>query len=160
MGNSHIFNLYEVTKIEQATEQINAIIEECGARLVAVEKRGGKQHPRLEFLVDTETGITSGELATITKRIVTFLDETFPDEDQTILVSSPGLDRPLVFPWQYRRHAGHQVELTIGSEPDRVILHGVIANATDDVLTIDRKGVTQEIPFTTITHAVMRISLK
>ena len=64
-------------------------------------------------------------------------------------VSSPGLDRPLTDPRQFRRHVGRDVKLTLASGET---VEGTLTDATPEAVTVeDASGET-----TTVPHADLR----
>jgi ribosome maturation factor RimP len=111
-------------------------VEETGLDLedVAVTRVGHRSEVRV--LVDKDGGVNLDDVALVSQAISTVLDQPEADailgaEPYVLEVSSPGVDRPLVEPRQWRRAAGRlvRVSLTAGGE------------ITGRILTADADGV-------------------
>src|SRR4030042_1586705 len=64
---------------------------------------------RIKVVIDSMKGITVDECARLSRTIENKLDRD--EEDFDLEVSSPGLDRPLVLPFQYLKNTGRQIEV-------------------------------------------------
>ncbi|HEY0870780.1 MAG TPA: ribosome maturation factor RimP [Acidothermaceae bacterium] len=111
-------------------------VEDTGLDLedVAVTRVGHRAEVRV--LVDKDGGVSLDDVAQVSQAISTVLDQPEADailgaEPYVLEVSSPGVDRPLVEPRQWRRAAGRlvRVSLTAGGE------------ITGRILTADAHGV-------------------
>ncbi len=105
-----------MAKIKQICEEkLKGAIEEMGFELVDVEyvKEGGGMS--LIFTIDSDNGVTVDDCEIVSKKIDPLLDEINPTDDQsyTLVVSSPGLDRPLKTDRDLKRNLGKEVELTL-----------------------------------------------
>lgn len=91
----------------------------------------------LEVFVDTEEGITADLLAELSRTIGEAIEENgWITDAYQLVVSSPGLDRPLRFPWQYRRHLGRTVRLSLREADATREVEGRILEATDEQILI------------------------
>ncbi len=93
-------------------------VEETGLDLedVAVTRVGHRAEVRV--LVDKDGGVSLDDVALVSQAISTVLDQPDADailgaEPYVLEVSSPGVDRPLVEPRQWRRAAGRLVRVTL-----------------------------------------------
>ena len=70
-------------------------------------------------LIDTENGVTI-EQCTKFSRSVTQETDLIPelDEGYVIEVSSPGIDRPLEFPFQYKKSIGRKIRVTLDGDEE------------------------------------------
>ena len=109
----------------------------------------------LEVFVDTEAGITADLLAEISRRIGKAVDEgALIDETYQLVVSSPGLDRPLRFPWQYRRHLGRTVRVAYrDGAGEKHVVEGRILEADEDQLLVAQGAGSLPVPFERIDTA-------
>jgi ribosome maturation factor RimP len=109
--------------------------------LVGVSVRGREGARVVEVFVDRDGGISIDALAELSREIGFLLDaENVVKGRYHLTVSSPGADRPLTLPRQYRRHAGRPMRLVVKSpEGDDTIVRGVLTEASDDdvALTTD-----------------------
>ena len=99
-------------------------------------RRGGRI--KVTVLLDSDTGITIEECASISRRLGAQMDELnfFGESPFTLEVSSPGIDFPLTFQRQYIRNIGRTVTVTL---LDGHIRKGTLESVADDhiVLTIE-----------------------
>ncbi len=110
-----------MAKVKQICEEkLKAVIEELGYELVEVsyEKENGGMS--LIFTIDKEEGVTIDDCEIVNKKIDPILEELNPTEDKpyTLVVSSPGLDRPLKTDRDLRRNLDKEVELTLFAKQD------------------------------------------
>lgn len=105
---------------EICEEKLKPIIEEMGYELVEVsyEKENGGMS--LIFTIDSDKGVGIDDCEIVTKKIDPILDELNPTDDKpyTLVVSSPGLDRPLKTDRDLKRNLGQEVELTLFAKID------------------------------------------
>lgn len=120
---------------------IDTLVSEAGARLVELVYRPVGRRKVLEVFVDTEDGITAEHLAELSRAIGDAVDSNgWITEAYQLIVSSPGLDRPLRFPWQYRRHLGRTVQLTLRDGDQTREIEGPILSADDEGVLLGQDG--------------------
>jgi ribosome maturation factor RimP len=85
-----------------------------GVEVVDVELRGGGKARTLRITIDKPEGVTHEDCAQVSREVSTILDveDAVPGAAYTLEVSSPGLDRPLVRPEDFRRFTGNRLKLT------------------------------------------------
>lgn len=110
-----------MAKVKQICEEkLKSVIEEMGYELVDVsyEKENGGMS--LIFTIDKEEGVTIDDCEIVNRKIDPILDELNPTDDKpyTLVVSSPGLDRPLKTDRDLKRNLGKEVELTLFAKQD------------------------------------------
>lgn len=116
----------------------------------------GRRHV-LELFVDTETGVTADLLTELSRTIGSEIDENgWITDSYQLIVSSPGLDRPLRHAWQYRRHASHHVLLTVIEHDGKRELSGRIIEATDEQVLISQGEGMLAIPYERIDLALIQ----
>lgn len=139
---------------------IESLLEGSEIRLVdlLVSPRGKKQ--MLEVFVDTEAGITADELAVFSRGLEEEIENRSDfNVPYTLEVSSPGLERPLRFPWQYRRHTGRQVNVAYRKADEQMVHTGEIVEVDDDQLIVrDGEGL-RAIPHDNIERAIIQATL-
>ena len=111
---------------------LRPVIEGLGYECWGVEYLPqGKQSVLRVYIDRPETGITVEDCEAVSRQISGVLDVEDPIQSEYLLeVSSPGMDRPLFGLDQYRRFAGHQVQLRLrmpfeGRRNYRGLLKGV-----------------------------------
>jgi len=98
-------------------EKIRAIVERVaessGLEVVEVEFRGGGKSRMLRIFIDKPGGVTHEDCANVSREVGTILDveDVVPGGQYTLEVSSPGLDRKLLNPADYKRFAGSLVKV-------------------------------------------------
>ncbi len=108
-----------MAKIKQICEEkLKGIVEEMGFELVDVQyvKEGGGMS--LIFTLDCDKGVTVDDCELVSKKLDPMLDEIDPTDGKpyTLVVSSPGLDRPLKTDRDLSRSVGKEVEVTLFSK--------------------------------------------
>ncbi len=78
------------------------------------ELRGGGKARTLRITIDKPEGVTHEDCAMVSRDVSTILDveDAVKGPSYTLEVSSPGLDRPLKRPEDYRRFTGSILKLT------------------------------------------------
>lgn len=110
-----------MAKVKQICEEkLRPIIEEMGYELVEVsyEKENGGMS--LIFTIDKEDGVTIDDCEIVNRKIDPILEEINPTDDcaYTLVVSSPGLDRPLKTDRDLNRNLGKEVDLNLFAKID------------------------------------------
>src|SRR5258708_35999941 len=83
-----------------------------GVELVEVEMRGGGKARFLRITIDKPAGVTHEDCANVSRGVSVILDveDAVTGGPYTLEVSSPGLDRKLVAPEDYKRVCGSRVK--------------------------------------------------
>ena len=111
------------------------LLAPLGVELEEVQWGGG----RLRLVVDTAEGIDSGTLVQVTRTISSELDAADPIPGRyTLEITSPGVERPLRAPEQYRKAVGSAVAVKLrpGDDGERRI-EGRLVAADDALITLE-----------------------
>jgi ribosome maturation factor RimP len=140
---------------EPVRQIIEASVAESQAVLVDVVIRGHYRKPVLEVYLDAPGPITTDVCAEVSRRISGELDgKNLIAEEYRIEVSSPGLDRPLRFLWQYKKHIGRPFRITRTGAPDDAAVTGTLAAVDEDVVVLKDKADNEiRLPFSDIREA-------
>lgn len=103
--------------------------------------------------VDRPEGISVGECAGISRFINSQLDRE--EEDYSLEVSSPGLSTPFKVKQQYEKNIGRTIEVRL---EDGERLEGKLDRVDESAITLNVRGVEQEILFQDIVKAKTIIS--
>jgi ribosome maturation factor RimP len=150
-------------------QQLDRQIRDCAAPLAAAAGsflvdcivRGRPGARVIEVYADTEAGISADTLADLSREIGAAIDAAgLVEGGWTLVVSSPGLDRPLTAPWQFRRHSGRIVDLVIRDAEGERKDSGRIEACDDETLTIAANKTEQHIPLADVASALIRPSLR
>lgn len=136
---------------------LEPVIEGLGYELVRILTIGQK-NPTLQIMIDRKDGqdINVDDCATVSRKISEVMDEKDPIEDQYSLeVSSPGLDRPLTKVDHFKRFLGYETKIETGVEVfGRKRFKGKTL-AVDDKnnIKLEMDGQEYDIPFEDINKA-------
>lgn len=99
------------------TSELAAVAEAAGCELLHVELKGSV----LRLILDREDGgVSLGDCEHVSKQVSALLDVVDFGKGRYVLeVGSPGLDRQLFSPRDYRRFTGHLVKVTHETEDGR-----------------------------------------
>ena len=87
-------------------------VKALGFELVDVELAGSHHHPTLRVYIDSAQGVVVDDCARVSRQLSALLDVEDPlPGHYTLEVSSPGLDRPLVTPEDFRRYVGETIKV-------------------------------------------------
>jgi ribosome maturation factor RimP len=143
------------------TQLARRVVEPMGYELVGVEhfRRGGGAST-LRIYIDHARGITLDDCTAVSHQLSGVLDVEDPLPGRYDLeVSSPGLDRPLVFPEHFTRFAGQRVKIRLAEKVEgRRNLEGVLlglgdANGAAETVRLEAEGRAWEIPFAALESA-------
>lgn len=121
-------------------EKLSGVIKELGFELVDVEyvkENGGMS---LIFTIDCDKGVNIDDCETVSKKIDPLLDEINPtgDKPYTLVVSSPGLDRPLKTDRDFKRALGKEVDLNLFSkQAGKKAFCGVLKSFDEKKVTLE-----------------------
>ena len=144
-----------VTLSTHLRDQIDNLVTARGAVVIDVVARGEARAPVFEIFVDTLEGVTLDLCRDINRDVQELLDREFEGARYRLEVSSPGSDRSLKFPWQYRKHIGRTLELTVVTEGSRTTLTGRLQGFSDAGVTVETGpgNKVTEVGFSTIVAA-------
>jgi ribosome maturation factor RimP len=128
------------TLSERVRSLAEPVLTRLGAELVDVEvKQGRTQHVRV--IADKPGGIDLDTCAQVSSELGRMLDVDDPVPGRYMLeVSSPGLDRPLKTPADFRRNVGKQVKVVMAKEQ----FEGIIEEVREDVVVVSGRETSYE----------------
>ena len=87
-------------------------VQALGFELVDVELAGSRHNPTLRVYIDNPAGVNVDDCARVSRQLSALLDVEDPlPGHYTLEVSSPGLDRPLVKPEDFKRYLGETIKV-------------------------------------------------
>jgi ribosome maturation factor RimP len=121
----------------------------------------------VEIILDADEGLEVEKCRRISRHVENWLDtEGSMGEEYNIEVSSPGVDRPLIYPRQYPKHIGRYLEVENTME-DKI--EGILTEVDAEKITVQaeitrkegKKKITETIinvfPYDKIKKAVVQI---
>ena len=114
-------------------------VNALGFDLVDVELAGGRNHQTLRVYIDCHGGITVDDCADVSRHLSALFDVEDPiPGSYTLEVSSPGLDRPLVSPADFRKFRGEDVKIRMRDAiAGRRNFTGRLLDVTDDHIVVE-----------------------
>ncbi len=147
------------SKVREITEPV---INALGIELVDIELSNLRGKALLRIYIEKEGGITIDDCERVSREVEAALDVEDPIPYSYVLeVSSPGLDRPLKSPGDFKRFAGRNVRV-VTREPigRQTFFAGVITEAGDKEITLLLpKDKRVAIPYETITRARLEVEV-
>ncbi|MEE9166562.1 MAG: hypothetical protein V3U24_03740 [Candidatus Neomarinimicrobiota bacterium] len=109
----------------------------CGLMLLEYHASTETKSPKVKLVVDTEKGVTIGEIQEVTKRIRDWsgMEEHFPNGFH-LEVTSPGLDYPLARMYQFKRNINRRLRVFHKNPHIPNPVEGVLKNVTEDKIDI------------------------
>ena len=141
---------------EKLRELCRTGAEALGFEMVDVELVGGGRSPVLRVYIDSPQGITADDCADVSRQLSAIFDVEDPLPGSYILeVSSPGLDRPLVRPEDFRKRVGETVKIKLRrpDETGRRNFSGVLIEATENEAVVEVDKERFRLPYAVIERA-------
>lgn len=100
--------------VESVTELVTPIAEGMGLKVVEVTYKKCYDGMNLTIVIDKDGGVTIDDCERLHRAIDLPLDELDPIEcAYTLNVSSPGIDRPLTLPRDYKRNLDKDISVRL-----------------------------------------------
>ncbi len=138
------------------------VVEKLGYELVRVLTIGAK-NPTLQVMIDRLDGkdVNVDDCAKVSRALSDVLDEKDPIENQYSLeVSSPGIDRPLTKPEHFSRFVGYEakVEMSVPVENRKRFKGKILAINPQNIVSFEMENVVYSLPFDEISKAKIVIT--
>ncbi|MBR7158386.1 MAG: ribosome maturation factor RimP [Alphaproteobacteria bacterium] len=152
-------------RYERLEELVIPVLTDMGYDLVRLSMHGGDSRQVLQIMAERKdlAAMTIDDCSNISRELSAVLDVADPISGRYSLeISSPGLDRPLMKPADFRRFQGFaaKVETEVpvdGAKRFKGKITGV-SDADDIEMAIEDKGITVHIPFSVISKAKLIIT--
>ena len=125
-------------------------------RIVNVNSNTGTGYVRI--VLDGDKNISLRDTTKMTKLLKKSTDFTnlFP-KGYRLEVTSPGLDSPLMFPFQFKKHIGRKINITLKNKFDNSSVEAIIKSANKDYLSLVIKKENLKIEYKSIVVAKLKI---
>ncbi|HET6566814.1 MAG TPA: ribosome maturation factor RimP [Rhodothermales bacterium] len=145
------------TRVRRIVEEV---IQGTPLFLVDLDIRGRKGSQVVDVFIDSDEKLDVEELARVSREVGFLLDaEDVMQGHYSLNVSSPGLNRPLSLPRQYRKNVGRTLEVRYRNEDGaNVTAIGTLSSVTDNEieLSTDLEGVLR-IPYADVVEAKVQL---
>ena len=136
------------------------VAESLGMELVEVDFASGGGHSVLRIFVDKAEGLSVEDCKRMSREVEARLDaEDFIPTRYHLEVSSPGLDRPLRKPGDFKRYAGRRVRIRLRSPQGKPRnLSGTLLGIEGGVVALDTgEGAPQPVSLAEIARARLEV---
>jgi len=118
------------------------LVEELGYEFVGLDFGSDPKNAALVIYIDKDSGIAVEDCEQVSREVAALLDVEDPIPGHYNLeVSSPGLDRPLFTPEQYRQFTGEVVRISLFAPAEgRRKFKGKILGIDDDKVKVEQDG--------------------
>jgi ribosome maturation factor RimP len=125
---------------EKLYELIRPLCEEENVFLEDVSLHGGGKNRLIKVIVDTESGITLSQCQDLSKKISdTFFRKDMFQGDYRLEVSSPGTNKPLEKPFEYRRSIGKDLTVAYHQQGEVQSVTGQLLDYDGEKITLKQK---------------------
>ena len=124
--NQNFENIREIA--QQVTEQNNLF-------LIEMIVRGSEINRVIEIFIDGEKNISADDCALVSREICKLIDERELLKSYRLDVSSPGVERPLIFLKQFPKHLNRLFEIEFKASESSSTFKGRLLSIENDILT-------------------------
>ena len=144
--------------MEPLDHLVRDILEQENVLLIELVIKNAQKNPLIQVYADTYAGITTEQLAALNRKLSKGLEESGLVRGTFRLdVSSPGIDRPLEYLWQYERNVGRDLEVTVEEEGEQRIVRGTLRAADKERIVLEAKNGERIVPMTAVRKALVRL---
>jgi ribosome maturation factor RimP len=127
--------------MEALQQKLKEVIEPIGRKqnifLFDIQIKGDRRQLLVMVIVDTETGITLGECQRFSGEVSDIIfRENLISQAYRLEVSSPGVDKPLQFPYEFRRNIGRNLQVIFDRDGIRKEIKGELAGYEEDKIKL------------------------
>jgi ribosome maturation factor RimP len=140
--------------VQKIEPDLREVVEGLGFEYVLAKYGGPAGHPTLTVLADKPGGVTVEDCSLISRRLSVLLDMLEPiSASYELVVSSPGIERPLVREEDYVRFSGQQARIKWTKQGGKEVIQGRLMGVRDDTVVVEAKGETKAVPLEEIEDA-------
>lgn len=136
------------------------IAEKNNLLLIDLIIRGNPNSQVIEIFIDGDSDITAEDCARVSRKIESELEnQSLVSEKYRLDVSSPGVERPLIYLRQYKKHIGRKFDLTFKKDNEvKKITAGLKRIEGDELFFLLKNNQEELINFKDIVKAKVIIS--
>jgi ribosome maturation factor RimP len=123
-----------------------------------IEIKGSHRNIIITVTVDTESGITLNICQSLSREISDLLEQKdFIEDNYRLEVTSPGIDKALEHPFEYRRNIGRDVKVTYFQDNTIKEFTGKLINYNEKDLTFEMERERIIIPLDKIKNVKIKL---
>lgn len=131
---------------ENIAEVISEIVKNENFFLIDLIIRGTSSSPVIEVFIDGEKNISAADCAEVSRKINSEIENKLPvNSNYRLDVSSPGIERPLIYLNQYPKHINRMFEVSYIQDDTTKKLTGKLTAVNNSELTFLKKNQQQLI---------------
>jgi len=135
------------------SDKIKNVIEQLGYLLIEINFRGNENALVLEIFIDNEVGIVTSDCVGVSRVCGDLIEtENLIESKYRLDVSSPGIDRPLIYLQQYRKNIDRFFELEFEGQAAEKF-QGKLLNVNGNILKFEIDKKIDEVNFNNIKSA-------
>ncbi|MCZ6775425.1 MAG: hypothetical protein O7D34_03075 [Ignavibacteria bacterium] len=135
--------------VAQLREVIEELVARRGAHVIDFVVRREGDTKVFEVFVDAEEAVTSDFCSALSRELRSVLEKAWDSRGSyRLTVSSPGMSRPLKFPWQYKKHVGRYLQVKARSGEGHQSATGKLVSFDDNGIELAIKEKNQHLRFT------------
>lgn len=144
-----------MTLEEKIAQLVHPTVESLGFELWGCEYVPAGKHSTLRLFIESETGVTVDDCGRVSRQISALMDVEDPIASAYMLeVSSPGMDRLLFTPDQFKTYEGQIVQVRTSSPVmGRKRFKGEMSQVHDKSIVVEVDGEAYELAFDLIDKA-------
>jgi len=137
------------------SQLVSSVVEPMGYELVGVEYNRTERGGLLRVYIDQDEGILVDDCAKVSRQVSAILDVEDPiQENYSLEVSSPGMDRPLFSLQDFTRFQGREMQIKLRDKLEgRANFKGVLQQVEGEILVLGVDNTLYDIPWDMIDQA-------
>ncbi len=137
------------------SSRIEELLEQHGYELVQIKYSSGRRRSSLSVFIDKPEGVTTEDCTAMSRQIGLALEAMDPIRGRyDLVVSSPGIERPLTKPEHYKRFEGKLAAIRLIEPNGRPrTLQGRLAGCEGEDVLLDVNGETVAVPLACVEAA-------
>jgi ribosome maturation factor RimP len=141
--------------VERIEGEVEQTLRDFGYELVLMKFGGPPGNQTLSIYLDKPGGVTTADCQYMTERLSVLLDLLDPvPTSYDLLVSSPGVNRPLTRDEDFDRFAGRKAAVTYrNAEGKRATVRGKLTGLAEGAVVLKNESGTQQLPLDTVEQA-------
>jgi len=144
---------------ENLRNKIDEIVRDENYLLIDLNYKGDKRNQIIEIFVDNKEGVTTPGCSVISRKIEEYIDgENLFNGKYRLDVSSPGVERNLIYLDQFYKHINRKFEIEFTSGDEVIKIEAKLKSINNNKLIFQHKKEEIEIPFEKIKLAKVIIS--
>jgi ribosome maturation factor RimP len=120
---------------ENIREIVQQVVDKYNLLLIDFVVRGSESNRVIEVFIDGEKNISADECALASREISRMIDELNLLKSYRLDVSSPGVERPLIYLKQFPKHIDRMFEVEFKTLGSLTRIKGRLIAVEDEVLT-------------------------